>query len=125
MSSLVEKLTEGRHRVAAEQYKNVAELKQSIDRDYVLIKFTETKGGTELGFKIDKTLTNLDQANFNDGSGIAHLVGQLTLDYQCVRFIADIDLSTLEGEGNLELLKADANYSQSSNGKTVTNETIH
>src|SRR4051812_42834426 len=48
---LVERLAQGSHPIIASRYpdKSVRALKESIDRGYVHIKFTETRGGTELG----------------------------------------------------------------------------
>jgi hypothetical protein len=32
---------------------------------YVLVKFTQTRGGTELGFPLDRATTDLSEANFD------------------------------------------------------------
>jgi uncharacterized protein YbdZ (MbtH family) len=102
--SLVDRLSTGDHRVVVSQRPEptVKALKEAIDNGYVRVKFTETKGGTELGFKFDKDASDLSSANFEDGRGKVRLVGGLTLDYVKVRCIAEIDLSTLEGQGHLE-----------------------
>jgi hypothetical protein len=68
---------------------------------YVHIKFTETRGGTELGVRLDRDTLDLSQADFENQMGKVHLEGNLTLDYVKVRCIADIDLRTLNGEGHL------------------------
>lgn len=105
MNELVQRLSEGDHPVEASlrPEKTVAALKESIDRGYVHIKFTDTKGGTDLGFRLDRDASNLNEANFDQQTGKAHLVGNLTLNYVKVRCVADIDLSTLKGKGYLEL----------------------
>ena len=102
--SLVERLCEGDHPVEAglRPEKTVKLFKEAIDRNYVHIKFTETKGGTELGVRLDREACDFSQADFDRGSGAAHVVGVLTLDYVKVRLIADIALATLEGKGHLE-----------------------
>jgi uncharacterized protein YbdZ (MbtH family) len=102
--SLVDRLCDGDHRIVVSQRPepSVKALKESIDNGYVRVKFTETKGGTELGFKLDKDVSDLSGANFEEGSGKVRLVGGLTLDYTKVRCIAEIDLATLEGLGHLE-----------------------
>jgi uncharacterized protein YbdZ (MbtH family) len=102
--SLVDRLCDGDHRIVVSQRPepSVKALKESIDNGYVRVKFTETKGGTELGFKLDKEASDLSGANFEEGSGKVRLVGGLTLDYTKVRCIAEIDLATLEGLGHLE-----------------------
>ena len=107
MSELVQKLADGRHRVIFRPIREnaVEELKECIDRGYVHIKFTETKGGTELGVRLDDDLTDLTGADFGAGSGSIHVAGNLTLDYVKVRCVADLDISKMEGEGHLEILE--------------------
>jgi hypothetical protein len=46
----------------------------------------DTKGGTELGFALDRESTDIGQADFDKGSGSVRLVGRLTLDYVKVSF---------------------------------------
>jgi hypothetical protein len=46
VDELVKRLSEGDHPVIASRAESVVELKESIERGYVLIKFTETRGGT-------------------------------------------------------------------------------
>jgi len=108
--SLVDRLCVGDHHVVVSQRPEatVNGLKEAIDSGYVRIKFTETKGGTELGFKLDKEASDLSGADFENGAGKVRLVGGLTLDYNRVRCIAEIDLSTLEGQGHLEKVEAAA-----------------
>lgn len=102
--SLVDRLSVGDHRIVVSQrpQPSVKALKEAIDGGYVRVKFTETQGGTELGFKVQKDACDLSEANFDEGTGKARVVGSLTLDYVKVRCIADIDLQTLEGLGHLE-----------------------
>jgi hypothetical protein len=104
MNELVERLSQGEHPIEAglRPKKTVTAFKESIDRGYVHIKFTGTKGGTELGVRLDTEASNLQEANFNSEVGQVHLVGNLTLNYEKVRCIADIDLKTLEGKAHLE-----------------------
>lgn len=108
MNELVKRLTKKGNKVATERSKNVTELKEQIDREFVLIKFTETKGGTELGYKIDPELSNFEDANFDEGRGSVLLAGELTLNYEKVRCVAKIDLTTLTGKGHLELISAES-----------------
>ena len=102
--SLVDRLSVGDHRIVVSQRPepSVKALKEAIDGGYVRVKFTETQGGTELGFKVHKDASDLSEANFDEGTGKVRVVGSLTLDYTKVRCIADIDLQTLEGLGHLE-----------------------
>ncbi len=104
MDELVQRLSEGDHPVVTQRYKSAEELKQAIDRGYVLVKFTDTRGGTELGVRLDNALTDLSQANWEQSTGSVHLAGNLTLNYVKVRCVADVDVAALEGKGHLEIL---------------------
>jgi uncharacterized protein YbdZ (MbtH family) len=101
--SLVERLCEGDHPVEAglRPEKTAKAFKDRIDMGYVHIKFTETKGGTELGVSLDRGALDFSHADFENRTGTVHLEGELTLDYVKVRCIADINLQTLKGEGHL------------------------
>lgn len=101
--SLVDRLCEGDQPVEAglRPEKTVKLFKEAIDRNYVHIKFTATRGGTELGTRLDREACDFSGADFEAGTGTVHLEGNLTLDYEAVRCIADIDLSTLAGKGHL------------------------
>lgn len=104
MNDLVQRLSEGQHpvEVSARPQRTVKALKDSLDRGYVLIKFTGTRGGTELGVPVDRDLSDLTGADFDNETGRLKLVGSLTLDYVRVRCVADIDLPSLHGTGRLE-----------------------
>lgn len=108
--SLVDRLCEGDHPVEAglRPEKTVKLFKEAIDRNYVHIKFTKTRGGTELGVRLDREACDFSGADFDQVSGTVHVEGNLTLDYVKVRCIADIDLVTLEGKGRLEKVEAQA-----------------
>jgi hypothetical protein len=104
MNELVQRLSQGDHpvEVSLRPEKTVTALKESIDRGYLHIKFLDTKGGTELGVRLDQEASDLKQVNFDRHTGKAHIVGELTLNYVKVRCIADIELETLKGKGHLE-----------------------
>jgi hypothetical protein len=104
MSDLVKRLSEGEHPVEAglRPERTVEALQERLDMGYVFVKFTDTRGGTELGFRLDPDATDLSGADFDQKKGTVHLVGGLTLDYVKVRCVADIDLETLTGTGHLE-----------------------
>lgn len=108
MDGLVKKLSEGEHSVEASlrNEKTGKALKERIDMGYVHIKFTDTKGGTELGVRLDPADTNLSEADFDNQTGTVHLEGGLTLNYVKVRCIADINLDTLTGKGYLVPVEA-------------------
>ena len=104
MSELVQKLSVGEHPVEASlrPERTVAAFKESFDRGYVHIKFTETRGGTELGFEVDPERSDLTAADFEKEAGRLTVAGALTLDYVKVRCVAQIELPSLKGLGHLE-----------------------
>lgn len=108
--SLVDRLCAGDHpiTVALRPEPSVKAFKEAVDGGYLRVKFTNTTGGTELGFKVDKDASDLSEANFNEGIGQARVVGGLSLDYTKVRCVANIDLQTLAGLGHLEKVDAAA-----------------
>lgn len=108
-NELVNRLSEGDHPVEASlrPEKTVQILKERIDMGHVHIKFTDTRGGTELGVRLDRDASDLSKADFEAGQGTVHLEGTLTLNYVPVRCIADIDLTSLEGKGHLVSLEAE------------------
>jgi uncharacterized protein YbdZ (MbtH family) len=99
--TLVQKLSEGDHpvEVGLRPEKTLKLFKEAIDRNYVHIKFTGTKGGTELGFRLDSEASDFSSADFENQTGTVHVEGDLTLDYVRVRCAADIELATLAGRG--------------------------
>ena len=101
--SLVDRLCDGEHpvEVGLRPERTVERFKEAIDRNYVHIKFTGTRGGTELGVRLDRDRCDFSNAEFELGTGSVHVEGELTLDYVKVRCIADIELPTLEGMGYL------------------------
>jgi hypothetical protein len=105
--SLVDQLCEGEHpvEVGLRQERTAKLFKEAIDRDYIQIKFVQTKGGTQLGFRLNRDASDLSAADFEGGKGTVHVEGFLTLNYVPVKCVADIDLSTLEGKGQLIKVK--------------------
>jgi uncharacterized protein YbdZ (MbtH family) len=108
--SLVDKLCEGEHPVEASlrPEKTVKLFKEAIDRSYIHIKFTGTKGGTELGVRLERDTCDFSKADFEHGIGEVHIEGGLILDYVNVKCIADLDLKTLRGKGHLINVEANA-----------------
>ena len=104
---LVQRLAAGNHpvEVSLRPQKTIEIFQQCIDRGYVQIKFPATKGGTEFGVRLDPQASDLRHADFAKQTGTAHLVGGVTLNFVKVRCIADIDLTTLTGQGHLEVVE--------------------
>ncbi len=98
LNDLVERLTKEHEVECVRPEKNAEALKESIDRDYVHVMFKAT--GTELGVQLYRDECKLD-ADYENAKGNVHIVGGLTLNYDKVKCIADIDLSSCEGKGFL------------------------
>ena len=110
MSDLVQRLSQGDHKITYRPRRDDArgELRAAVEREYVHVLFTETRGGTELGFRPDPARSDLSGANWDAGEGSIHLEGELNLDGVPVRCVADLDLGTVEGTGHLEVLQPSA-----------------
>jgi hypothetical protein len=54
---------------------------------------------------VDKAATDVSEADFDQGTGVVHVEGTLTLNYVKVRCVADIDLALLKGAGHLMVLE--------------------
>ncbi|MFR9676969.1 hypothetical protein [Streptomyces sp. TR06-5] len=103
MDELVERLSvEGQSVVVGGPAPSAKELHRRItEMRYVFIKFGESRGGTDLGVRVDEDRTDLGSADFAAGTGSVHIEGTLTLNYVKVRCVADIDLTSLAGTGHL------------------------
>lgn len=102
--SLVDRLCAAEHPVEASlrPERTVEALGAAIGEGYVFVRFTETRGGTELGVQLDRDATDLTDADFAAGHGEVRLAGTLTLDFEPVRCVVRLDLETLTGTGRLE-----------------------
>jgi uncharacterized protein YbdZ (MbtH family) len=96
-------LMRGQHPVEASlrPERTVKLFQEAIDRNFVHVKFTDTRGGTDLGMKLDRQASDFTAARFEESSGRVHLEGDLSLNYVPLRCVADIDLATLAGTGYL------------------------
>lgn len=99
MTPLVEKLLAARHPISLIRYRNIDDIKEAIERGLVLVKFTDTHGGTELGVQLKSGSDDIVMA-----PGEIELNGFLTLDYQQLACTIHIDRVTLKGYGSMKLL---------------------
>jgi len=105
INELVKRLSEGKHEVViGHRDEPYEEIKERIEGGYIHIKFTKTRGGTELGINVDLNSTNVKDLDFTKGEGLLHIEGTTNLNYNAVRLIADIDLASRKGEGYLEVV---------------------
>jgi hypothetical protein len=107
---LVSRLSAGKHRieVSLRPDHSIGAFKECLDRNFVLIRFPDTRGGTELGMRLDRAACDTTGADFDAGSGGVHLEADLTLNYVRVRCIADIEIASLCGQGSLRRLDGEA-----------------
>jgi len=107
MNELTQRLTGHSNKVTVGGPKSsVEDLRHRLEEvGYVSIKFTETRGGTDLNMRVDRAGSDLSAADFDRGKGTLHVEGTLILNDDPVRCIADIDLATLEGTGHLVLVE--------------------
>jgi hypothetical protein len=104
MNELTQRLTAEQPIIMGGAEPTVDELRNRTgEMGYVLVKFTQTRGGTELGFPLDRDATDLSGADFDNGTGAVHVEGSLVLNDDPVRCVADIELGTLKGTGRLVL----------------------
>jgi hypothetical protein len=105
MDDLTQRLSSDQPVIVGGPDPSVAELRRRLeDIGTVFIKFTETRGGTDLGIRVDRAASDLSAADFEKSSGTVHVEGTLFLNDDPVRCIADIDLATLNGTGRLVLI---------------------
>jgi hypothetical protein len=99
MTPLVQKLLVGQHPISLIRYRNIGDVKDAAERGLVLVKLTDTQGGTELGVQLENSTDNIVMT-----AGEITLSGFLTLDYQQLACTIRINPVTLKGYGSLERL---------------------
>jgi uncharacterized protein YbdZ (MbtH family) len=81
-------------------------LEQKIREGFVYVRFTGTRGGTELGLALDTARTDISRADFRAGTGFVRMEGSLTVDFEPVTCNVQLDLATLKGTGGLRRVPA-------------------
>jgi uncharacterized protein YbdZ (MbtH family) len=104
--TVVERLSHGDHpvEIIGLAQDPLPRLRERIELGHVMVRFPETRGGTELGIRFDPKSLQLTGCDLNAGTGQLALRGELTLDGTRVRVHADIDIARLAGRGRLEVL---------------------
>jgi uncharacterized protein YbdZ (MbtH family) len=104
--TVVETLSRGDHpvEVAGLGEDPLRRLRERIQLGHVMVRFPETRGGTELGVRFDPRALELAGCDLDAGRGKLALRGELTLDGTRVRVHADIDVASMAGRGRLEVL---------------------
>jgi uncharacterized protein YbdZ (MbtH family) len=101
--NLVEYLSTGEHPVEVRVPKS-STFRDRMELGFIHVRFTDTRGGTELGFSVNREHTDTSRANLDEPSGELRLAGTLKLNGVRVMCVADLDLTTLAGTGHLEVL---------------------
>ena len=103
MSDLIERLNRPQEiELATRPAATPDSFRSALERGFVPVRFPNTKGGTELGVKLDLTTSSWSKTDFSKRSGTVRITGTLILDYVKVQFHGDIDVATLKGTGYLE-----------------------
>ena len=102
LGQLVNKLLVGKHRIILARTKTLDDLVMAIKDNFVLLLFPDTNGGTELGVRLDRNESRVNEADLTTGTGVIYLVGQLTLDFQAVVLRAEIEVQRFAGQAWLE-----------------------
>ena len=102
-NDLVNRLTK-EQAVELIRYKDADKLKKAAENGYVLVKFTGTQGGTELGANV-KNDDPKCQVTFNEQARTATIQGRLKLDFTPVHLHATVSLDTFQGTGRLEVVE--------------------
>lgn len=98
---LVTYLSQGEHPICATGG-SAEDFLDRIRAGYVNLKFIDTRGGTELRVKLDPKASDMSRVDFTQRKGTVHLVGDLTMNFQPVRLVAEIAVESLEGVGRIQ-----------------------
>ena len=81
MNQLVQRLSQGEHpvEVSLRPDRSLETLRECLDRGYVHVKFVSTKGGTELGVRLNRESCSLPANALETGQGTITIVGNLSL----------------------------------------------
>jgi uncharacterized protein YbdZ (MbtH family) len=81
-------------------------LARQVKTGYMHLRFTETRGGTELAIALEPTSAEQIENAIARGEKVMHVEGGVTLDYVPIRCRAEIDLPSFTGTCRVELVKA-------------------
>ncbi len=110
MDDLVRKLSAGKHPVLIQmaESESLSDLAYDLAKGYCHISFPDTQGGTELKIPVDAGASEFSRERILEGHASIHLEGDLSLNFEKVRFIGDFSVPGLTGEGCLQVIGAPA-----------------
>jgi uncharacterized protein YbdZ (MbtH family) len=111
--ALLQSLTSGDHpvRVGLDPEASFEAFLEAVGRGYVVVEFTDTRGGTRLGFPIDRKTSAIGDSSTKTLSDHLHLEGTLRLNGTAVRCIINLESGSLIGTGRLIRVESDVNAS--------------
>lgn len=106
MDKLVKLLLDGEHPVLLEpRIKDYDKIKERLQKTkFVIIKFIDTVGETELGINVDENLSSLNDTDFRNRKNTVCIVGTCELNYQRIRITATVNLSNKKGRAKLKII---------------------
>lgn len=104
--SVVEVLSRGDHHVEIVGLGQdpLRRLRERIELGHVMVRFPETRGGTELGIRFDPKALDLTGCDLEGAKGMLVLQGNIILDGTRVCVHAKIEVAKMVGRGWLEIL---------------------
>jgi len=79
-------------------------LLRQVETGYLHVRFTGTRGGTELSFGLEAADVERIKSHVASGEGPMPVSGALTFDYVPVRCVVEIELPSLTGIGQLQIV---------------------
>ncbi|MEU3650024.1 hypothetical protein AB0E59_42125 [Lentzea sp. NPDC034063] len=105
MDALVQQLCTAEHDITASRIGSVDELRGSLGRGYLLLEFEGTRGGTELGVRLDDEAVNHAANDLDREAAVVRLTGGLRLNQVDVRCVAELNVETMRGTGRLTVVE--------------------
>ena len=100
MNELVKLLSSTKHEILLNRVDPCVEyLKERLALNCVHVYFSSTQ--TELGIRLDTANCDYSKADMLNGLGTLYLQGAITLNYDKVKCLVEVDLQTMRGYGYL------------------------
>ncbi len=110
--ALVRRLADGPHPVVVTGVGDpdaddaIRRFRERLDRGQLQVRFTDTRGGTELGLRFEPASVDRAGCDFDTRSGQLTVAGELNLDGVDVRCEVQLSLADLAGSGRLHVLSS-------------------
>jgi hypothetical protein len=99
---LVEFLTSDEHPVTMDRYGSAAEVAEAVGDGVLLLRCTDTRGGTELSFEIAADAAERAVQSIGSSQPRFEVTGSLTLNDEDLRVTASIDAESLTGTAQFQ-----------------------